>query len=141
MALIGRVFGWKKGSTDDEPEEPAPGGVLDEDRDGESLTPDDEDEVEEKPFYFKEWPEEFPKVPAFVAEKMQRERDRKRNTPVALASLAREEQSMDLILEGLRQHYIECLLAGRLDVWARAAHAAVDLLSTPAAVTFYKRAA
>lgn len=123
--------------------EPAPVGVLDEDRESESLTPEEsvDEEIVERPYYFNEWPETFPKVPAFVAERMQREQDRKRNTPVAFNLLAQEEGSLDLIFEGLRQHYIECLLAGRLDVWARAAHASVELLADPAKVQVCKRAA
>lgn len=46
-------------------------------------------------------------------------------------SLIRDEEAMELIFEGLRRHYVECITQNRLDVWAKAAHAAVDLLAAP----------
>lgn len=77
------------------------------------------------------------------AEVMQREMDRLRNAPVALAHLDtadRDESATMLLLQGLQQHYRECLMAGRLDVWATAAHNIVDLLSDPL-TKVHKRAA
>lgn len=67
-------------------------------------------------------------------EVMQREMDRLRNTPVALANLEtadRDESAAGLLFQGLQLHYRECLMSGRLDVWASAAHKIVDLLSDP----------
>jgi hypothetical protein len=65
---------------------------------------------------------------------MQREMDRLRNMPVALANLEtadRDESAAMLLFQGLQQHYRECLMAGRLDIWATVAHNIVDLLSDP----------
>lgn len=76
------------------------------------------------------------------AEIMQREMDRLRNAPVALAQLDtadRDESSTILLLQGLQQRYRECLMAGRLDIWAQAAHSIIDLVSTPQ-TKVYKRA-
>jgi ribosomal protein L2 len=67
-------------------------------------------------------------------EVMQREMDRLRNAPIALAHLDtadRDESATRLLFQGLQQHYRECLMAGRLEVWATAAHNIVDLLSDP----------
>lgn len=47
------------------------------------------------------------------------------------AQLERDESAAQLLLRGLQEHYIECLLSGRLDIWADAAHKIVDLLSSP----------
>jgi hypothetical protein len=68
------------------------------------------------------------------AEIAQREMDRLRNAPFALAHLEtvdRDESAMLHLLQGLRQRYRESLMAGRLDVWAAAAHKIIDLLSDP----------
>ena len=68
------------------------------------------------------------------AENKQRALDRDRNKPVALAhldTLDRDESAARLLFQGLNQHYRECLMAGRLDIWADAAHKIVDLLSSP----------
>ncbi|MDB5607763.1 MAG: hypothetical protein JWP25_4663 [Bradyrhizobium sp.] len=65
---------------------------------------------------------------------MQREMDRLRTAPIALAHLDtadRDESATRLLFQGLQQHYRECLMAGRLDVWATAAHNIVGLLSDP----------
>lgn len=41
------------------------------------------------------------------------------------------EASNALMFTGLNLHYLEHLMAGRLDVWAAAAHAAIDLMASP----------
>lgn len=66
-----------------------------------------------------------------AGEMMQRNSDRQRMAPVALVALSKDEHVADLFFQGLRQHYIECLLAGRLDLWANAAHSAIDLMASP----------
>lgn len=74
---------------------------------------------------------------------MQREMDRLRTAPIALTRLEtadRDESAARLLFQGLQQHYRECLMAGRLDVWATAAHKIVDLLSDPM-TKVYKRTA
>lgn len=76
-----------------------------------------------------------------AAEAMQREADRKRNEPVAFKALADyPERGARLLFESLQQEYIECLLTGRLDLWATTAHSIVDLLASPQ-VKIEKRAA
>lgn len=75
------------------------------------------------------------------AEAIQRERDRKRNEPVALKGLWEyPERGAKTLFETLQQEYIECLLSGRLDQWSATAHSIVDLLASPQ-VKVQKRAA
>jgi len=74
---------------------------------------------------------------------MQREMDRLRNTPVVLtnmSSIDKEESAALLLLKGLEQRYFECLMADRLDIWARAAHSIVDFVS-PSRTKVHKRRA
>lgn len=68
---------------------------------------------------------------AAEAETMQRKEDRARNQPVALAELSRDDGAASKLFDGLYLHYVECLMSGRLDVWARAAHGCIDLLASP----------
>lgn len=70
-------------------------------------------------------------VPPWAAERKQAREDHERHQPVAFAQLDRDEQAMELIFEGLRRHYVDCITERRLEIWARAAHAAVDLLAAP----------
>lgn len=63
---------------------------------------------------------------------------RERMRPVALDRLGRHEEANRLLFDGLMHHYAECVLSGRLDVWAKAAHAAVDLIACDR-VQFAKR--
>jgi len=69
------------------------------------------------------------------AENLQRRRDERRHEPVALARLPetaeRDESAVRLLFQGLTQHYMECLMAGRIDIWANAARQIVELLSSP----------
>lgn len=48
--------------------------------------------------------------------------------PKALANLERFDGSARLLFSGLEQHYMECVMSGRLDVWGATAHAIVELL-------------
>jgi hypothetical protein len=48
-----------------------------------------------------------------------------------LETADRDESAAGLLFQGLHLHYRECLMAGRLDVWANAAHQIIDLLSSP----------
>ena len=75
------------------------------------------------------------------AEQIQRTCDRQRNRPHILLSdnVYRHEDARRLIFLGLEQHYIECVLSGRMDDWARAARAAVDLLSYLSDIEFVRR--
>lgn len=59
--------------------------------------------------------------------------------PKQFANLFRHDDASRLILQGLQDHYFQCLASGRLDVWAKAAHAAIDLLATPDDVVIHKR--
>lgn len=61
-----------------------------------------------------------------------------RMRPVALEKLSRHEEANRLLFEGLMHHYAECVCSGRLDLWAKAAHAAVDLIACDRA-PFVKR--
>jgi hypothetical protein len=58
--------------------------------------------------------------------------------PVALEKIARHEEANKLLFEGLMHHYYECVSTGKLDLWAKAAHAAVDLIACDR-VEFIKR--
>jgi hypothetical protein len=75
------------------------------------------------------------------AERAQRAYDRARLEPEILLSdkLYKHDDALRLIFEGLQQHYIECVTSGRLEAWARAAHAAVELLSDVPDVEFAQR--
>lgn len=70
-------------------------------------------------------------VGRLTAERLQREQDRERNAPVALFTMLHEEESARQIFDGLMFHYLKSLARGRLDLWAKAAYAAVDLLAHP----------
>lgn len=61
-----------------------------------------------------------------------------RMRPVALEMIAQHEASNRQLFEGLMYHYTECVCTGRLDLWAKAAHAAVDLMASDRA-PFVKR--
>jgi hypothetical protein len=49
--------------------------------------------------------------------------------PVVLGKIDQHEDANRLLFEGLMKHYAECVATGRLDVWAKAAHAAIDLIA------------
>jgi hypothetical protein len=70
-------------------------------------------------------------VGRFTAERMQREQDHERNAPVALFEMLREEDGARELFDGLMLHYLKSFGRDRLDVWAKAAHAIVDLLAHP----------
>lgn len=70
-------------------------------------------------------------VPRISAEMMQTQRDHERNRPVALLDMLREEDAARLLFDGLMLHYLKCFGRQRLDVWAKGAHAIVDLLAHP----------
>ena len=70
-------------------------------------------------------------VPSATAEFRLLCQDHQRLQPVAIFDLLREEEAAALMFEGLKLHYLECFGTGRLDIWANAAHAVVDLLASP----------
>jgi len=49
--------------------------------------------------------------------------------PATLLSLERPTGAADLMLEGLRNHYLECLTMGKIEAWRKAAHAMIDLMA------------
>jgi hypothetical protein len=49
--------------------------------------------------------------------------------PVALDQLMSDEANNRAIFEGLMHHYVRCAATGRLHLWAKAAHSAVDLIA------------
>lgn len=59
--------------------------------------------------------------------------------PVTLETIARHETANKLLFDGLMYHYFQCVSTGKLDVWAKAAHAAVDLIASSDRVPFVKR--
>lgn len=66
-------------------------------------------------------------------ERLQREQDRQRNAPsfAEFTTLDREVAAGAKLLEGLLHHYRLAILNGRLDVWESAAHACINLMSSP----------
>lgn len=67
----------------------------------------------------------------FSAELMQARQNRERNKPVALFEMLQEEEAARLLFDGLMLHYLECFGQQRLDIWAKSAHAIVDLIAHP----------
>lgn len=61
-----------------------------------------------------------------------------RMRPIALDMIGRHEAANRLLFEGLMHHYAQCVCTGRLDLWAKAAHAAIELIATDRA-PFVKR--
>lgn len=49
------------------------------------------------------------------------------NKPELMLSLARHDQSLSLLFDGLRAHYIESITMGRLDAWKKCGHAIIEL--------------
>lgn len=49
--------------------------------------------------------------------------------PETLLGLQKQEEALALMFKGLQQHYIECLVGGRIDVWAKAAHSMIDFMA------------
>lgn len=74
-------------------------------------------------------------------ERLQAAYDRQRSRPTILLSdtLERQRNAIALIFEGLVQHYIDCLTAGRLDQWKSAAHASIELFGSIPGVKFVRR--
>lgn len=70
-------------------------------------------------------------VASAMAEIKQRREDHNRNRPVAMFKLSADEEAARLIFEGLMLHYVECITGARMDAWARAGHAAIELLAAP----------
>lgn len=70
-------------------------------------------------------------IERLTAERWQRERDRERNAPVALLEMLREEDGARELFDGLMLHYLKSLGRDRLEIWAKAAHAVIDLLAHP----------
>ena len=144
MKFFGNVY-WRRTHFPEDKKGPsevgaAPGGVLDEDRVSESLTPENDEPVLYKGRVVTDaWIANLlmadnpmgPEIPRQQAEEMQRRQDRARAEPVALANIGSHERSFDLFAAGLRETYTECLLAGKLYVWAETARAIIDLLSSP----------
>lgn len=54
---------------------------------------------------------------------------RERMRPVALVAALKHEDANRLLFQGLMEHYTKSLLSNRLDIWAKAAHAAIDLMA------------
>ena len=70
-------------------------------------------------------------VPSITAEFKQRKEDHERNRPIALFEMLKEEEAARLLFDGLMLHYLDSFGRRRLDVWAKAAHAIVDLMAHP----------
>lgn len=70
-------------------------------------------------------------VDRFAAEKLENDERKARRAPRVLLSdaLQHHEDSARALLEGLRAHYMPCLLAGRLEAWSAAAKSIADLLA------------
>jgi len=51
------------------------------------------------------------------------------HVPQTLISLGKPVGAADLMLDGLRQYYLESLAMGRIEAWRRAAHAMIDLMA------------
>lgn len=66
-----------------------------------------------------------------IAEIVQRREDHERNRPVAMFQLLADEAAARLIFEGLMLHYVECITSERMEAWAKAGHAAIELLASP----------
>lgn len=64
-----------------------------------------------------------------LGDALQTQERQDRTRPILLLSdrLETYQSAQRLMFEGLTIHYMECLLSGRLDVWATAAKAAIDL--------------
>lgn len=54
---------------------------------------------------------------------------RQSTPPVALPSLLKDDASAKTLLLALWDHYFYCLASNRMDVWAKAGHAMIDLLA------------
>jgi hypothetical protein len=59
--------------------------------------------------------------------------------PELLMSLPTNDRAMRLIFGGLQDHYFEAITSGRLDKWAAAAHAAIDLFACVPEARIVKR--
>lgn len=60
--------------------------------------------------------------------------------PEILLDLSRTVAAMDAMLSGLAKEYLTCLVQGRLDKWAAAGHAMIDLLACDEKLPRGKRA-
>lgn len=58
--------------------------------------------------------------------------------PRALEQIARHDAAARAIFDGLLLHYMEGACKGRLELWAKAAHACIDLIASDR-VPFVKR--
>jgi hypothetical protein len=58
--------------------------------------------------------------------------------PRALEQIARHDAAARAIFDGLLKHYLEGACNGRLALWAKAAHACIDLIADDR-VPFVKR--
>ena len=59
--------------------------------------------------------------------------------PELLMSLPTNDRAMRLMFGGLQDHYNEAVTSGRLDKWAAAAHAAIDLFACVPEARIVKR--
>jgi hypothetical protein len=59
--------------------------------------------------------------------------------PELLMSLRTNDKAMRLIFGGLQDHYFEAVTSGRLDKWAAAAHAAIELFACVPEARIVKR--
>lgn len=50
--------------------------------------------------------------------------------PEGFLAFERSHQSMELMFEGLKIHYMEAIASGRGEIWAAAAHGIIDLLAS-----------
>lgn len=73
-----------------------------------------------------------------LAEKWSDPERRELMRPVALDQASRHQDANRLLFEGLMHHYLECQCSGRMDLWAKAGHAAIDLMASDR-VPFVKR--
>jgi hypothetical protein len=59
--------------------------------------------------------------------------------PETMLSLERPVHAADLMLDGLRQYYLESLTMNRIESWRKAAHAMVDLMADVDAAVIVRR--
>lgn len=61
------------------------------------------------------------------------------HVPETLLSLERPLHAADLMLDGLRQYYLDSLTMNRIELWRKAAHAMIDLMADVEAVKIVRR--
>jgi hypothetical protein len=67
-------------------------------------------------------------------------KQRPENRAPAIAAVTGAEEAAVLMFRGLMLHYAECIMSGRLEVWAKAAHLIIDLCAELHKPDFVRRA-